>query len=38
VLPIAEDGRAVTAIERENWSQAVGRTGDPRAYVEAGDP
>jgi hypothetical protein len=38
VLPIAEDRRAVTAIERENWSQAVGRTGDPRAYVEAGDP
>jgi hypothetical protein len=37
VVPVAEDARAITAIERENWSRAVGRARDPRAYVEAGD-
>jgi hypothetical protein len=37
VMPVAEDGQAITSIEHENWSRAVGRTGDPRAYVETGD-
>ncbi|HUF72343.1 MAG TPA: DUF2868 domain-containing protein, partial [Gammaproteobacteria bacterium] len=37
VMPVAEDGRAISSVEHENWSRAVGRTGDPRAYVETGD-
>jgi hypothetical protein len=37
VVPVAENGGAIDAIERDNWSRAVGRSGDPRAYVEPGD-
>lgn len=37
VVPVTEDGGAVDAIERDNWSRAVGRSGDPRAYVESGE-
>jgi hypothetical protein len=37
VMPVAENGQATLAVERENWSRAVERTGDPRAYVETGD-
>ena len=37
VLPVAEPGSELTAVERENWRRAVGRSADPRAYVETGD-
>jgi len=37
VMPVAEHGQAITAIEHENWSRAVAKARDPRAYVETGD-
>jgi hypothetical protein len=37
VMPVAEDARAITAIERENWSRAVGQARDTRAYIEVGE-
>jgi hypothetical protein len=38
VMPVGEDGGTISGAEHENWRRAVGRTGDPRAYVESGDP
>jgi hypothetical protein len=35
VVPVGEAMQEITAAERENWSLAVGETGDPQAYVEA---
>jgi hypothetical protein len=36
VAPVADEARAVTAIEHETWAHAVGRLRDPKLYVEAG--
>jgi hypothetical protein len=36
VAPVADGARAMTAVEHETWSRAVGRLRDPKLYVEAG--
>jgi hypothetical protein len=36
VAPVADEARAVTAVEHETWAHAVGRLRDPKLYVEAG--
>jgi hypothetical protein len=36
VAPVADEARAVTAVEHETWAQAVGRLRDAKLYVEAG--
>jgi hypothetical protein len=36
VAPVADEARAVTAVEHETWARAVGRLRDPKLYVEAG--
>jgi hypothetical protein len=35
VAPVADEARAVTAVEHETWARAIGRLRDPRLYVEA---
>ena len=37
VMPVADGARPLTDIECDNWRVAVGRSADPRAYVETGD-
>jgi hypothetical protein len=36
VADVADEARAVTAVEHETWTRAVGRLRDPKLYVEAG--
>jgi hypothetical protein len=36
VAPVADEARAVTAVEHETWARAVGRLRDAKLYVEAG--
>jgi hypothetical protein len=36
VVPVAEDGQPISAIEHENWSRAVGRRRDPNLHIDAG--
>lgn len=36
VAPVGEAEQAVSDVERETWSRAVGRLADPRLYVETG--
>ena len=36
VAPVPDGPRAVTDVERDTWTRAVGRLGDPKLYVETG--
>ncbi|HEX7082315.1 MAG TPA: DUF2868 domain-containing protein [Gammaproteobacteria bacterium] len=36
VTPVAEAEQAVSDVERETWSQAIGRLRDPYVYLETG--
>lgn len=36
VSPVPDGARAVTDLERETWTRAVARLGDPQLYVETG--
>jgi len=36
VLPVPDEGHAVTSVERETWTRAVARLDDPSTYVEVG--
>ena len=36
VTPIAEHDGAIDETQRQTWARAIGRTADPRVYLEAG--
>jgi hypothetical protein len=36
VVPVPDEDREVSAIERETWGRAIARLGDPELYVETG--
>jgi hypothetical protein len=36
VTPVAEDLEDVSPVERDTWAYAIGRSTDPRLYLETG--
>jgi hypothetical protein len=36
VAPVPDGARAVTGVERDTWTRAIARLGDPKLYVETG--
>jgi hypothetical protein len=36
VAPVPDGPRSVTPVERETWTRAIARLGDPKLYVETG--
>jgi hypothetical protein len=36
VLPVPDEPREVTAVERDMWASALAKLGDPHLYVETG--